>query len=125
MPKATKKLGRPAGEAPHPVDILVGQRIRSRRTELCMAQDTLGKILGVTFQQIQKYEKGVNRVSASKLDGISKALSVPVSYFYEASALMDRLSSDPATLEFAKLFQRVPVKHRPMLRHFMIGLCER
>ena len=66
---------------PNPIDIHVGSRIRLRRTMLGMSQEKLGESLGITFQQIQKYEKGTNRVGASRLQNISSILNVPV--FFE------------------------------------------
>ncbi|MBK5564976.1 helix-turn-helix domain-containing protein [Ensifer sp. 2YAB10] len=68
---------------PNPIDIHVGSRIRLRRTMLGMSQEKLGESLGITFQQIQKYEKGTNRVGASRLQNISGILNVPVSFFFE------------------------------------------
>ncbi|MDB5522562.1 MAG: Cro/Cl family transcriptional regulator [Rhizobium sp.] len=68
---------------PNPIDIHVGSRIRLRRTMLGMSQEKLGEALGITFQQIQKYEKGTNRVGASRLQAISNILNVPVSFFFE------------------------------------------
>ncbi|SER89148.1 helix-turn-helix transcriptional regulator [Rhizobium sp. NFR03] len=68
---------------PNPIDIHVGSRIRLRRTMLGMSQEKLGEALGITFQQIQKYEKGTNRVGASRLQNISAILNVPVSFFFE------------------------------------------
>ncbi len=68
---------------PNPIDIHVGSRIRLRRTMLGMSQEKLGESLGITFQQIQKYEKGTNRVGASRLQNISTILNVPVSFFFE------------------------------------------
>lgn len=70
------------GSRHHKIDAAVGLRIRLRRQELGMSQNTLGDALGVTFQQVQKYEKGWNRVSASRLWDMAVALSVPVAYFY-------------------------------------------
>lgn len=67
----------------HPVDEFVGQRLRHRRWLVGMTQQQLGEAVGIKFQQIQKYESGVNRVSASRLWDISRALSVPVSFFFE------------------------------------------
>ena len=66
----------------HLIDKHVGKRLRLRRTILGISQDVLGNAVGVTFQQIQKYERGINRVSASRLFEISKALEVPVQYFF-------------------------------------------
>jgi len=65
------------------VDVHVGQRLRAKRTLLGMSQEKLAEIIGLTFQQVQKYERGTNRISASRLFDISHALSVPVSYFFD------------------------------------------
>ncbi len=70
-------------KSPNPIDIHVGSRIRLRRMMLGMSQEKLGDALGITFQQIQKYEKGTNRVGASRLQHISTILKVPVAYFFE------------------------------------------
>ncbi len=70
----------------NPVDVHVGARVRLRRLMLRMSQDKLGENLGVTFQQIQKYERGANRVSASRLWGMADVLDVPVQYFFEGLA---------------------------------------
>ncbi|CAK02388.1 transcriptional regulator [Bartonella tribocorum CIP 105476] len=64
------------------IDLLVGKRIRLRRKRLKMSQTTLGNALGISFQQVQKYEKGLNRVSAGRLMEISDILNVPISFFY-------------------------------------------
>ena len=68
---------------PNPVDTHVGSRIRLRRNMLGMSQEKLGENLGITFQQIQKYEKGTNRVGASRLQAIASILEVPVAFFFE------------------------------------------
>ncbi|WP_432285226.1 helix-turn-helix transcriptional regulator [Aminobacter sp. BA135] len=68
---------------PNPTDVYVGGRIRLRRNMLGMSQEKLGESLGITFQQIQKYEKGTNRVGASRLQAIASILSVPVAFFFE------------------------------------------
>lgn len=68
---------------PNPIDIHVGSRIRLRRNMLGLSQERLGEQLGITFQQIQKYEKGTNRVGASRLQEISSILEAPVGYFFE------------------------------------------
>jgi len=67
----------------HPVDIHVGKRLRSRRTLLGMSQEELGKSVGVTFQQIQKYERGLNRIGSSRLYEFACILGVSVTYFFE------------------------------------------
>lgn len=69
-------------KTPRPVDIEVGRRIRTRRQALGMSQEKLGEALGITFQQIQKYEKGANRVGASRLAQIADALDVPPAFFF-------------------------------------------
>ena len=82
------KLGgdaRPYGRGtgiPNPIDIHVGKRIRMRRLFLGMNQETLANALGLTFQQVQKYEGGANRVSASRLSAMAEILSVPISFFF-------------------------------------------
>lgn len=68
---------------PHPVDIYVGRRLRLKRTFLGLSQESVGKQIGVTFQQIQKYERGINRMGASRLYDFAKALGIHVSYFFE------------------------------------------
>ncbi len=68
---------------PHQIDIHVGNRLRSRRLVLGLSQEKLGDHLGITFQQIQKYEKGTNRISASKLQAAAGVLGVPVTYFFQ------------------------------------------
>ena len=73
----------PKRNPPHDVDVHVGMRIRQRRKYLRVSQITLATKLGLTFQQIQKYERGSNRISASKLFEAAQALAVPVGYFYE------------------------------------------
>lgn len=70
-------------KAPNPVDKYVGSRVRMRRIMLGMSQEKLGEALGLTFQQVQKYEKGTNRVGASRLQNIASILNVPVSFFFE------------------------------------------
>jgi len=68
---------------PEPVDVHVGSRVRLRRTLLGMSQDKLGKALSLTFQQIQKYERGANRIGSSRLYKLSQILDVPISFFFD------------------------------------------
>ncbi|WP_299440454.1 helix-turn-helix transcriptional regulator [uncultured Rhodospira sp.] len=70
-------------DGPDPIDVHVGQRMRLRRTMLGKSQDQMARALGVSFQQVQKYERGTNRISASRLFDVSRFLDVPVSYFFE------------------------------------------
>jgi transcriptional regulator with XRE-family HTH domain len=72
-------------KAPNPVDRYVGSRVRMRRIMLGMSQEKLGDALGLTFQQVQKYEKGTNRIGASRLHRIASVLGVPVEFFYEGA----------------------------------------
>ncbi|MGL4288715.1 MAG: helix-turn-helix domain-containing protein [Phreatobacter sp.] len=72
-------------KAPNPIDKHVGSRVRMRRMMLGMSQEKLGERLSLTFQQVQKYEKGTNRIGASRLQQISAILSVPVSFFFEGA----------------------------------------
>jgi transcriptional regulator with XRE-family HTH domain len=74
-----------AKKAPNPIDKHVGSRVRMRRMMLSMSQEKLGDALGLTFQQVQKYEKGTNRIGASRLQQISNILQVPVSFFFEGA----------------------------------------
>jgi transcriptional regulator with XRE-family HTH domain len=74
-----------AKKAPNPTDKHVGSRVRMRRMMLGMSQEKLGDALGLTFQQVQKYEKGTNRIGASRLQQISHILQVPVSFFFEGA----------------------------------------
>lgn len=74
-----------AKKAPNPIDKHVGSRVRMRRMMLAMSQEKLGDALGLTFQQVQKYEKGTNRIGASRLQQISHILKVPVAFFFEGA----------------------------------------
>ena len=78
-----------AGKKPNPVDTHVGSRVRLRRMLLGMSQERLGESMGLTFQQVQKYEKGVNRIGASRLFQISRILDVPVQFFFEEAPHVD------------------------------------
>lgn len=85
---------------PNPIDIHVGSRIRLRRNLLGLSQEKLGESLGITFQQIQKYEKGTNRVGASRLQAIASILEVPVSYFFQdapGGAVVEGVEEDNST----------------------------
>ncbi len=74
-----------AKKVPNPIDVHVGSRVRIRRLELGMSQEKLGDALGVTFQQVQKYENGANRFSASRLQHVSRILQAAVAYFFECA----------------------------------------
>lgn len=89
----------------NPVDVQVGNRVRIRRMLIGMSQEKLGELLGLTFQQVQKYEKGVNRIGAGRLYDVSRILGVPIDYFYEginAQPAGDGAAEDgaPPVMEF-------------------------
>lgn len=74
---------KPEKTSPNPIDVHVGSRVRQRRTLLGLSQEKLGDALGLTFQQVQKYERGANRIGASRLFDISRVLNAPIPYFFE------------------------------------------
>lgn len=82
-----EKKTKSSSEKPDPIDIHVGARVRMRRNLAGLSQEQLGKSLGLTFQQVQKYERGTNRMGSSRLFQIATVLSVPVSYFFEGMNL--------------------------------------
>ncbi len=89
--------GRMPSGKPNPVDVHVGGRVRLRRTLLGMSQEKLGEAIGLTFQQVQKYERGANRIGASRLWDLSRVLDCPISFFFEEMA-EDTASSSPRNL---------------------------
>jgi len=121
-------------DGPAEVDLHVGRRIRQRRKAVNVTQEALADALGLTFQQIQKYERGSNRVSASKLYQIASTLGVPINYFFEglADPSADSTTSEtgfdrdindflmsPEGLEIAALFGRI---HKPGMRRQIVQL---
>jgi transcriptional regulator with XRE-family HTH domain len=78
-----RRPGRPKIDTPNPIDVRVGARLRLRRTMLGLSQEKLGEAIGLTFQQVQKYERGANRIGASRLYELSRVLDVPVSFFFD------------------------------------------
>ena len=86
----------------NPIDIQVGSRVRIRRMLIGMSQERLGDLLGLTFQQVQKYEKGVNRIGAGRLFEVSRILGVPIDFFYEGVASAEKGASEtaPPVMEF-------------------------
>ena len=117
-PNSAPKYGRGTG-VPNPIDVHVGGRIRMRRLLLGMNQETLANALGLTFQQVQKYEGGANRVSASRLSAMADILSVPISYFFGDLRPDDAEISPedrqwreylqrPETIEFIRLYYAIP-----------------
>ena len=122
-----------ADKTPNPVDLYVGGRIRLRRRTLGVSQERLAEDLGLTFQQVQKYERGANRVSASKLYEIARSLSVPVAFFFEgltdpvsggvaeqgADAILHDFLMTSEGVELASLF---PMIRRPRIRRRILDL---
>ncbi len=98
MPVADAK-----SNGPDPIDIHVGQNIRRRRSQLGMSQEALARALGLTFQQVQKYERGTNRVSASRLWRLAEALDAPITFFFEGLAGGERPAPTPSRYESAVL----------------------
>ena len=105
--------------SPHPVDIHVGSRVRQRRTLLGFSQEKLGDALGLTFQQVQKYERGANRVGASRLHEISRILDVPVSYFYDE---MSATTASARSVSRGAAEKAAPFRHDPMAKRETLEL---
>ena len=109
----------------HPVDVHVGKRVRHRRWMVGMTQQQLAEKVGIKFQQIQKYETGMNRVSASRLWDIAEALSVPVAFFFEglaateaegaASNVPGDILADKEALELVRSYYAIPENQRRRL----------
>lgn len=105
----------------HPVDKHVGQRLRHRRWLAGMTQTELGNAVGIKFQQIQKYESGANRISASRLWDLSNALQVPISFFFEevdaehGSLSKDDVLKDKETMALVRSYFAIPVNMREKL----------
>ena len=117
MGKFVSSYGRGTG-TPHPVDVHVGARVRMHRTLLGMSQATLGEAIGLTFQQVQKYERGTNRVSSSRLFDLSRVLDVPVSSFFEDTPAEVTASSPAQGRRKAKeppSYERDPMAKRETL----------
>jgi transcriptional regulator with XRE-family HTH domain len=124
-------------KVPNPIDKYVGSRVRMRRMMLGMSQEKLGDALGLTFQQVQKYEKGSNRIGASRLQQISLILQVPVSFFFEGApsppgtnegfgeaaspAYVTDFLATTDGLALAKAFMRIP---NAKLRRRVVDLVE-
>ena len=99
---------------PNPVDIHVGSRIRLRRTLLGMSQEKLGKAIHLTFQQVQKYERGTNRVGSSRLFQLAKVLDVPVSFFFDDMSA-EIAGGGPGLSEPGQSFEHNPLTKRETL----------
>jgi transcriptional regulator with XRE-family HTH domain len=108
-----RRPGRPKSEKPNPIDVQVGSRVRLRRNMLGLSQEKLGESIGLTFQQVQKYERGANRIGASRLHELSRVMDVPVSFFFDdvdpvrAPAIPGGFSEPPA-----EAFDSDPLRRR-------------
>ena len=111
--RSSRRPGRPKSETPDPIDIRVGSRVRLRRNMLGLSQEKLGEAIGLTFQQVQKYERGANRIGASRLHELSRVLDVPVSFFFDdtdpvrAPAIPGGFAEEPAAA-----FESDPLRKR-------------
>ncbi len=121
MPGRTQKI-----DGPHPVDVNVGKRLRVHRTLLGMSQEKLGDALGITFQQLQKNERGANRIGSSRLFELSRILDVPISYFFEEMDMDNPATDTPSdpmtkreTLELVRAYYRIK---DPAIRKSIVNL---
>jgi transcriptional regulator with XRE-family HTH domain len=125
-------MAKPKIKVQNPIDAHVGSRLRMRRMMLGMSQEKLGEAFGLTFQQVQKYEKGVNRMGASRLQHAAQILGVSVPFFFEGAqgghieggdtlspAYIDDFVSSEDGLRLIKAFTRIP---RPAVRHRIVNL---
>jgi transcriptional regulator with XRE-family HTH domain len=121
-----------AKKAPNSIDVHVGSRVRTRRVELGMSQGKLGDALGITFQQVQKYEKGTNRIGASRLQHVSCILQVAVAYFFEGAPGQLKAKRNPpssayvfdfvATIDGLTLVKAFTQIKNAKLRHHIVKL---
>lgn len=141
--RPTLEYGRGTGR-PHPVDVHVGGRVRMRRTLLGMSQEKLGEAIGLTFQQVQKYERGTNRIGASRLYDLSKVLDVPVGFFFEeltdylapgekgSAAALQEFAEEQAEYEFDPMAKRETLElvrayyriRDPQVRKRLFEMCK-
>lgn len=132
FPRKRPVRRRPKSDQPNPIDVHVGSRVRLRRTLLGLSQEKLGEAIGLTFQQVQKYERGTNRIGASRLWELSTVLGVPVQFFFgeianETLVQMSRITARepaidtantsvptgpvtrPETLDLMRAYDRIPI----------------
>ncbi|CAA7622185.1 Uncharacterized HTH-type transcriptional regulator Smed_0045 [Candidatus Terasakiella magnetica] len=122
MQRKKANRGRTPAGGPNPIDVHVGSRMRLRRTLLGLSQERLGEMIGLTFQQVQKYERGANRISCSRLFDLSRALDVPVSYFFDEMA-EDVQGLSPVQMVKKSLMDELPTAEAdPRLRRETLEL---
>ena len=104
-----------AREGPNPIDVHVGSRVRLRRTLLGLSQGKLAEALGLAFQQVQKYERGKNRIGSSRLFQLSEILDVPVSFFFDNMPPLEERAIPPGLTDQPASFERDPMIKRETL----------
>ena len=134
MVKSSSKMSQPQTKVPNSIDIHVGSRLRMRRMMLGMSQEKLGEAFGLTFQQVQKYEKGANRMGAGRLQQAAQILGVSVPFFFEGApgghieggdtlspAYIDDFVSSEDGLRLIKAFMRIA---RPAVRYRIVNVVQ-
>jgi len=122
MPKAPRaRRRRSRSDGPNPIDVHVGARVRMRRMLLGMSQERLGEAIGLTFQQVQKYERGANRVGSSRLFDLARVLDVPVSYFFDEMSASTSARS-PGRLRGMAEQKPLPFEPDPMAKRETLEL---
>lgn len=130
MPRTNNRRAPVREVGPDPIDVMVGLRIRMRRKTLGLTQGALAEALGLSFQQVQKYERGANRVSASMLVKSARFLECPVAYFVDEEAL-ESTSPDqagqmmqPGAMEALKAFTAIPQHRRLVVLNLMRSMAD-
>jgi transcriptional regulator with XRE-family HTH domain len=112
-------------DKPHPTDVFVGESLKMRRIVRGLSQTQMANKIGITFQQLQKYESGANRVSASRLFDAAKELEVPIAFFFPGQdAAESRFNPDRANLEMIKAMDRCPIVIRKRVRSLVLGIAD-
>ena len=114
--------GRPKTGKPNPIDVHVGSRVRLRRTLLGMSQEKLGEAIGLTFQQVQKYERGANRIGASRLFDLSRVLDVPVSFFFDDMPSSEDVSQAAQASGYPEVERQAGFEPDPMAKRETLEL---
>ncbi|MBI3441282.1 MAG: helix-turn-helix transcriptional regulator [Proteobacteria bacterium] len=108
--------------SPNPVDVYVGGRVKSRRLILGLSQEELAKAIGLTFQQVQKYERGTNRISVSRLVDIGRTLKAPIDFFFEGSPATGRAGTRNAALKGFSDAKQEPLEEDPLTKRDVLEL---
>src|SRR3954452_224385 len=113
--QSPRRPGRPRMETPNPIDVRVGARLRLRRNMLGLSQEKLGEAIGLTFQQGQKYERGANRIGASRVHELSRVLDVPISFFFDDTDPVRAPAMGGFAEPAAEAFESDPLRKRETL----------